>query len=114
MTFLCSFHETPTHTILMVHDWAGRGGHALVASQHGRLEVRMTAGMLDQVVAAHEALITQWTQEAFFSRVGAGVAGELIGAGKLLLAVGPGAREGPLTCSRKAEKRGENHLQPYF
>lgn len=82
----------------MVHDWAGRGGHALVASQHGRLEVRMTAGMLDQVVAAHEALITQWTQEAFFSRVGAGVAGELIGAGKLLLAVGPGAREGPLTC----------------
>lgn len=38
----------------------------------------MTAGVLDQVVAAHEALIAEGAQEAFFPRVGAGVAGELI------------------------------------
>lgn len=67
----------------------------------------MTAGVLDQVVTSHEALITQGAQEAFFPRVGAVVAGELVGAGKLLLTVRPGAREGPLTCSKEAEKRGE-------
>jgi len=41
----------------MVQDRAGRGGRALVTAQHGGLEVRMATGMLDQVVAAHEALI---------------------------------------------------------
>ncbi len=97
----------------MVHGRAGGGGCALVPSQHGRLEVRMTPGVLDQVVAAHEALITQWAEEAFLPRVGAGVAGELIRAGKLLLAVRPGAREGPLTCSAEAERKGENSLPPY-
>lgn len=93
----------PTQTILMVYGWAGRGGCALAASQHGRLEVRMAAGVLNQVVAAHEALIAQWAQEAFLPCVGASVAGQLIRAGKLLLAVGPGAREGPLTCSMETE-----------
>lgn len=38
----------------------------------------MTAGVLDQVVASHEALIAQGAQEALFPRVGAGVARELI------------------------------------
>lgn len=89
----------------MVHGWAGRGGCTLAAPQHGRLEVRMTAGVLDQVVAAHEALIAQWAQEAFFPCVGTGVAGELIRAGKLLLTVRPGAREGPLSCGVEAEER---------
>lgn len=97
-------------TILTGHGWAGRGGCALVASQHGRLEVRMTAGVLDQVVASHEALIAQGAQEALFPRVGAGVARELIWAGKLLLTVGPAAREGPLTCSTGAKKK---RLPPY-
>lgn len=91
----------------MVHGWAGTGGGALAASQHGRLEFRVTAGVLDQVVAAHEALITQWAQEAFLPCVGAGVAGELIRAGKFLLTVRPGAREGSLTCNMEAEKKGE-------
>lgn len=93
----------------MVHGWAGRGGCALAASQHGGLEVRMTAGMLNQVVAAHETLIAQWAQEAFLPCVGAGVAGQLIRAGKLLFAVGPGAWEGPLTCSMETKKSRENH-----
>lgn len=31
----------------MVRSWAGSRGCALVASQHGGLEVRMTAGVLD-------------------------------------------------------------------
>lgn len=84
----------------MVHGRAGRqgGGGALGAAQHRGLEVRVASGVLDQVVATHEALIAQWAQEAFFTGVGAGVAGELIGAGKLLLTVRPGAWEGPLTC----------------
>lgn len=64
----------------------------------------MAAGVLDQVVAAHEALVAQRALEALLSRVSAGVAGQLVGAGKLLLAVGPGAREGPLTCSTVAEE----------
>lgn len=80
----------------MLYGWAGGGGRALVASQHVGLEVRVAAGMLDQVVTAHEALIAQWAQEAFFPGVCAGVASELIGAGKLLLTVGPGAWEWPL------------------
>lgn len=58
----------------MVHSLTGNSGCALVASQHGGLEVRMATGVLDQVVAAHKALVAQWAQEALFSRVGAGVA----------------------------------------
>lgn len=81
----------------MLPSRAGSRRCALVASQHGRLEVRMAASVLDQVVAAHEALVAKWAHEAFFSCVGAGVASELIRAGKLLLTVRPGAWEGPLT-----------------
>ena len=92
----------------MVRGRVGRGGCALVASQHGGLEVRVAAGVLDQVVAAHEALIAEGAQEALLPSVGAGVAGELVGASKLLLAFGPGAGEGPLTCS----KEREDHLTP--
>lgn len=72
-------------------------GRAPVAPQHGWLEVGMTAGVLDQVVAAHEALVAQRALEAFFPCVGASVAGELIGAGKLLHTVRPDARERSLT-----------------
>lgn len=79
----------------MVESRAGRG-HALVAPQHGGLEVGVTPGVLDQMVAAHEALVAQRAQEAFFSRVCAGVAGQLVRTGELLVAVGPGAWKGPL------------------
>lgn len=74
----------------------------------------MAAGVLDQVVAAHKALVTQRAKEALLPCVGAGVAGQLIRAGKLLLAVGPGAREGPLTCSEEAGGMGAQlkHLHP--
>lgn len=80
----------------MVHGEARRG--SLVASQHGGLEVWVAAGMLDQVITAHEALVAQWAQKALLPCVGAGVAGELIGAGKLLLTFRPGAWERPLAC----------------
>lgn len=78
---------------------AGRSGRGLAAGQHGGLEVWVAAGVLDQVVAAHEALVAQRAQEALLPGVGAGVAGQLVGAGELLLAFGPGAGEGPLACS---------------
>lgn len=76
----------------------GAGGRAPAARQHGWLEVGVATGVLDQVVAPHEALVAQGAQEALLPRVGAGVASELVGAGELLLTVGPGAGEGPLTC----------------
>lgn len=57
--------------------------------------------MLHQVVAAHEALVAERAAELLFARVGAVVAGQLVGAGKLLTAVGPGAREGPFSCKNK-------------
>lgn len=56
----------------------------------------MTTGVLDQVVAPHEAFVAQGAQEALLPRVSASVAGELVRPGELLVAVGPGAREGPL------------------
>lgn len=91
---------SPWHRRLVKNDLVRRAG-ASAAPQHGGLEVRMTAGVLDQVITAHEALFAQRALEAFLPRVGAGVAGELIGASKLLLAVGPGARERPLACNTK-------------
>lgn len=72
---------------------------APVLLQHVGLEVGMAVGVLLQVVAAHEALAAQRTREALLSGVSAGVAGEFVRAGKLLLAVRPGAWKGPLTCN---------------
>lgn len=100
----CRCQCTATHTILIVHVWFGSRGDASVAPQHGWLEVGMTAGVFDQVVTAHEALVAQWALEAFFPRVRASVAGELIGAGKLLRTVRPDAREGPLPWTREAKE----------
>lgn len=65
--------------------------------QHAGLEVRVAAGVLHQVVAAHEALVAQRALELLLARVGAVVAGQLIGAGELLAAVRPGARERPFS-----------------
>lgn len=58
----------------------------------------MAPGVLHQVVAAHEALVTKRAAELLLPRVGAVVAGQLVGAGELLTAVGPGARERPFSC----------------
>lgn len=71
--------------------------------QHARLEVRVAAGVLHQVVAAHEALVAQWALELLLARVGAVVASQLIGAGELLTAVRPGTRERPFSCGSKAK-----------
>ena len=95
----------------------GAGGPTLTSRaaftpQHRRLEVGVAAGMLDQMVAAHEALIAQWAQEALFSGVGASVTRQLVRAGKLLVTVWPGAGEGPLTWSRE-QNVGEKHSPRY-
>lgn len=46
--------------------------------QHAWLEVRVAAGVLHQVVAAHEALVAKRALELLLARVGAVVAGQLI------------------------------------
>lgn len=78
---------------LLAHGGAGRPlsprGRGL-AAQHGRLEVGVAAGVLDQVVAAHEALVAQRAQEALLACVCARVASQLVRTGKFFLAVGPG------------------------
>lgn len=82
----------------------GRGGlgqsgslSQTFAVDHGGVEVGVPAGVLDEVVAAHEALVAEWAQEAFLASVGTQVSGQLVGTGKLLFAVRPGARKWPLT-----------------
>lgn len=95
--------KSPWHRRLVVNNVVRRRSGDSAAPQHGGLEVRVTASVLDQVIAAHEALLAQRALEALLPRVGAGVAGELVGASELLLAVGPGARERPLTCNREEE-----------
>lgn len=68
------------------------------AADHGWLEVRVAARVLDQVVTAHEAFGTKRALEALLTRVSAQVTCQLIRAGKFLLTVGPGAWEWPFTC----------------
>lgn len=88
----CGSEPTDPSTLL-AHGGAGHprapGGRALTA-QHGRLEVGVAAGVLDQVVAAHEALVAQRAQEALLACVCARVASQLVRTGKFFLAVGPG------------------------
>lgn len=69
--------------------------------QHARLEVRVAAGVLHQVVATHEALVAQRAFKLLLARVGAIVASQLIGAGELLTAVRPGTWERPFSCGSK-------------
>lgn len=80
----------------VVADRAGPG--AVVAFEHGRVEVRVAAGVLHQVVTAHEPLVTEWAAKLFLPSVGAVVSGQFIGAGKLLTAVWPRTGKRPLTC----------------
>lgn len=77
----------------------GARGSCALTSNHGRAEVGVAAGMFDQVVAAHETLVTKRAGEALLPSVRALVSRQLIRACELLLAAGPGAREGPLTCA---------------
>ena len=73
--------------------------------QHAGLEIRVAPSVLHQVVAAHEALIAKWAPELLLPRVGAVMAGQLVGASKLLTAVWPGTRKRPLSC--RTEKEGK-------
>lgn len=86
----------------VVAEGAGTRGAAAAATvgplQHARLEIRMAPCMLHQVVAPHEALVAERAAELLLPCVGAVVAGQLIGAGELLTAVGPGTRERSLSC----------------
>lgn len=58
----------------------------------------MAAGMLGQVVAAHEAFLAEWAAELLFSSVSAVMAGQFVRASKLLVAFLPAAFKWPLTC----------------
>lgn len=74
--------------------------------QHSGLEFGVAAGVLHQMVTAHEALVTKRTLKLLFSRVGAVVAGQLIRTGELLTAVRPGTREGPFSCNTEVQRSG--------
>lgn len=76
----------------------GPQGGALGLLQHAGLEGGMAAGVLHKVVTAHEPLLTQWALEALLACVRAVVPRQLVRAGELLTALGPGAGEGPLSC----------------
>ena len=78
---------------------AAASASAVGLLQHARLELGVAARVLHQVVTAHEALVAQRAAKLLLPGVGAVVAGQLVGAGELLAAVGPGAGERPLTCS---------------
>lgn len=73
-------------------------------SDHAGLEGWVAPGMLGQVVAAHEPLLTEWAGKALLPSVRAEVASQLIRARKALLATGPVAGEGSLTCARKTKQ----------
>lgn len=65
----------------------------------------MASSVFHQVVASHKALVAKRAPELLLPRVGAIVAGQLIGAGELLTAVRPGARERSFSC--KTQRGGE-------
>jgi len=65
------------------------------------MEVGVATGMLGQMVAAHEAFLTERAAELLFSSVSAVMAGQFIRAGKLLVAFLPAAFKRPLTCRKQ-------------
>lgn len=82
------------------------GAAATPSLEHVRVEVGMAAGVLGEVVAPHEALFAEGAGELLLARVSAEVPGQLIGTGKLLVAVFPAAFERPLACrTQRKEKR---------
>ncbi len=87
----------------VVAEGAGTCGATTAAAmgplQHAGLEIRVAPSVLHQMVAAHEALVTKRAPKLLLPRVGAVVAGQLVGAGELLTAVGPGTWERPFSCN---------------
>lgn len=67
---------------------------------HGGLEVRVAASVLVQVVATHEALVTDGTDEPLLTCMCSEVSRQLIGSREAFPAAGPGTREGSLACMR--------------
>ena len=71
----------------------------------------MAPGVLHEVIAAHEALVTKRAPKLLLPRVGAIVAGQLIGASELLTAVGPGTWERSFSCNTQREVGVLNHTR---
>lgn len=61
------------------------------------MELGVAPGVLGEVVAPHESLLTQRTAELLLASVGPVVAGQLVRARELFKAVWPRAGEGPFT-----------------
>lgn len=76
----------PVHILVSLRgDWACQHGWTWarlvtggLAGYHLGLEAWVATGVLDQVVTAHEALVTQWALEALLACVGPDVACQLI------------------------------------
>lgn len=73
------------------------GATAPPVLDHVRMIGWVAAGVLGQMVAPRELLGAEWAGEAFLARVRPVVAGQLVGARKLLVAVEPVAGERALT-----------------
>lgn len=84
---------------------AGGGAARTRSSEQFRAEAGMASGMLGQVVTAGEALGAQGTGEPLLARVRPVVAGQLIRTGKLLVTARPVTGKGPLTWTKKKNKK---------
>lgn len=89
----------------VVAEGAGTCGAAAAVGplQHAGLKIWVAPGVLHEVIAAHEALVTKRAPKLLLPRVGAIVAGQLIGASKLLTAVRPGTWERSFSCNTQRE-----------
>lgn len=95
----CLFPTPPPGTALPSQGAAGAG--LFGSLDHAGVEFGVAAGVLGQMVAAHEALLTEGTAELLLSGVGPVVPRQLVRAGELLKAVGPRAGEWSLTCAEE-------------
>lgn len=84
---------------------AGRGAASTRAPEQFRAEARVAACVLGQVVAAGEALGAERTGKALLPSVRPVVAGQLVGARKLLVAAWPVAGKGALAWTEEAEDK---------
>lgn len=84
---------------------AGRGAADARAPEQFRAEAGVAASVLGQVVAACEALGAERAGEALLARMRPVVAGQLVGARKLLVAAWPVASKGALTWAEGTEAR---------
>lgn len=80
----------------------GAAGAGLFGSlDHAGVKLGVAAGVLCQVVAPHEPLLTEGAPKLLLAGVGSVVPGELVGAGELFKAVGPCAGERSLACGEE-------------